>query len=44
MPARGAGGARHWLAELHRHLGAADHEIEALRARLAPDPTVAGHG
>jgi uncharacterized membrane protein len=31
------------LAELHRQLGAADHEIEALRARLTTNnPAVAG--
>jgi hypothetical protein len=34
----------HQLAELHRQRGAADHEIEVLRTRLTPDPTVAGHG
>jgi hypothetical protein len=29
------------LAELHRQLGAADHEIEVLRARLVTNPAAA---
>jgi uncharacterized membrane protein len=31
------------LAELHRQLGAADHELEVLRARLA-NPVVTDNG
>jgi hypothetical protein len=32
------------LAELHRQLGAADHELEVLRPRLAVVPAVADRG
>jgi hypothetical protein len=32
------------LAELHRQLGAADHEIEALRARVPVDPAITDQG
>jgi hypothetical protein len=32
------------LAELRRQLGAANHEIEVLRSRLATDPALTDHG
>jgi hypothetical protein len=44
--AAGRGATEHTrqLAELHRQLGAVDHELEVLRARLAVVPAVAGRG